>query len=132
MRTKSTSKIHGFTLIELLVVIAIIGILASVTFVALSGLRPRSRLTNVLSTLTGVLASATVCADAGVDLVTANTLNRICNGIGAANWPPLPTGWNYNGINCPAEDLTTANGFRYCASGDNWTVTCTHIGCIVN
>jgi prepilin-type N-terminal cleavage/methylation domain-containing protein len=129
---RKISKQLGLTLIELLVVIAIIGILAAVSFVALSGLRPRSRLANALSTMTGVLASATVCADAGVDLVTANTLNKICNGIGATNWPPLPTGWDYNGAGCAAEDLTTANGFRYCAAGDGNKVTCTHIGCIVN
>ena len=127
-----TTKRGGFTLIELLVVIAIIGILASVSFVAFSGMRPRSRLASALSTMTGVLASATVCADAGVDLVTGNILNKICNGIGAANWPPLPTGWVYNGPDCAAEDLTTSNGFQYCASGDGNKVTCTHIGCEVN
>ena len=81
---------QGFTLIELLVVIAIIGILAGIVLVSLSGVREKSEVASLKSTLSSATTIASLCYNEEGSLTAVNdsTATAICSDTSiAGDWP---------------------------------------------
>lgn len=135
-------KPSGFTLIELLVVIAIIAILAIIILVALSNARVRARQRSGESTMSSIVAGATMCMDDNLDLnaIAAGGGNAICGSAAAGDesdtsWPAgadaadWVDGWS--AIGAIASDAA-AGTFSYESTGplDGGTLfRCTQTGC---
>lgn len=102
---------NGFTLMELLVVLGIIGILVTITFIALEGLGKKSRLATASSSMKSATTVATTCLSIGGVVSDPGTDTRVplsggnpipvCSGITQISsesvWPNLPSECLYCG-----------------------------------
>lgn len=133
----------GFSLIELMVVIAIMGILAIIAVTALNAARDRARQTAALSTLSGLQAGATLCAEDAYKLnengklpgsgllgKDAVSTEPICEG-SETTWPKLPTNYHWVAAGVKGAD----NDDWYYTAGRNGKeedtlIACSEEGCV--
>ena len=130
---------HSFSLIELLVVIAVIGILTTITVIAVQGARQRSKVALGKAALLEVASNFSACSSAnygaGSEITppVSNTLGggTFCLAVSEI-WPSLQTsGWRYTGAgtgNTPTNPVWTADcDAETC--GATITADCKKSGC---
>jgi len=133
----------GFTLIEILVVVAIIGMLASIVFAGLGGVRSRGRIASAQSSLRNFYTGLLLCSDAvvgdAVNLPKSDSQNGgggpICEDalVTSSAYVSLPNGWMYCDVTATGNCGNDASGYSpltLIGKGDGKKVTCTEKGCV--
>lgn len=141
---------RGFSLIELMVVISIIGILSVISITALTAARDRSRASSALSTASGIVPAATLCADEARDAATEGvdppphydegrsqarqpgSSDYICKNtdVDDGTWPELPSRYAYGDA---SDGGTNPDDWYFTivseGDSDNIRVACDSTGC---
>ena len=120
----------GFTLIELLVVIAIIGLLATLSVVALNNVRERARDSRRMSDIKQIQTALELYYNANDGYPDRGTLGTTYVGMDNTDLKndlgdfidPLPDSPTPGDGNCTVEDLASVtNGFKYAYASDGDT-----------
>lgn len=110
MRAKQKQQ-FGFTIVELLIVIVIIGILASITIVAYSGIQSRAKMTSLVTDLRG--AATQIKIDQVNNSLYPATIAAANNGTGLKASPGTTYRYSVN---------NTSNPQTFCLSATEGTV----------